>query len=304
MEKTNLEIILKSPITLQLSYRPPYQWQQMLNFLALRAIPGVESAVDGEYLRTVTLATRGKRPVRGWVRVGFLQQRNVLSVSCSPALLPVLTPLLARIRHLFDLHCEPYAVYEALASMNTIRPGLCILGTRLPGCFDPFEMAVRAVLGQQITVKAARTLAARLVDAYGTPFDTGVDHLTRIFPSPEAIMALDGPIENRLGPLGITGVRARTILKLAEAVVRREVDLRFGARPETEIKKLMAIPGIGPWTAQYIAMRALGWSDAFPHTDFGVTKALEPRTPKEILALAETWRPWRSYATVNLWNSH
>ncbi|GFO56082.1 3-methyladenine DNA glycosylase 2 [Geomonas sp. Red276] len=304
MKKTSRTIVLKSPVTLELGYRPPYQWQQMLNFLALRAIPRVERVVDGEYLRTVTMPAREKRQVRGWVRVGFRPQRDVLSVTFSPSLLPVLTTLLARIRHLFDLHCEPYAVYEALASMNTIRAGLCTLGTRLPGCFDPFEMAVRAVLGQQITVKAARTLAARLVAAYGTPIETGVEDLTHIFPSPEAIIALDRPIEDRLGPLGITGVRARTILKLAQVVAGREVDLRFGARPQIEIKKLMAIPGIGPWTAQYVAMRALGWSDAFPHTDFGVKKALEPRTPKEILALAETWRPWRSYATVNLWNSH
>jgi AraC family transcriptional regulator, regulatory protein of adaptative response / DNA-3-methyladenine glycosylase II len=303
MRKPCKPILIKSPITLALSYHPPYQWEQMLIFLALRAIPGVEGVVDGDYLRTVSLATRGKRKIHGWIRVSFRPERQVLAVTVTPALLPVLPHLLSRIRHLFDLHCEPYAVYETLAKMNSIRAGLCTLGTRLPGCFDAFEMAVRAVLGQQITVKAARTLAARMVETYGIPIETGVGCLTHVFPSPEAIVALDGPIENRLGPLGITGARARTILRLAEAVVHREINLDFGSEPEIEVKKLMSIPGIGTWTAQYIAMRALGSPDAFPHMDYGVNKALVPRTPKEILALAESWRPWRSYATINLWNS-
>lgn len=303
MKTPREKIVIKPPITFELSYRPPYQWQQMLSFLALRAVPGVEGVVDGEYLRTVSLATREKRQVHGWVRVSFRPQCQVLALAVSPALLPVLPHLLARIRHLFDLHCEPHAVYETLAIMNTIRADLCTLGTRVPGCFDAFEMAVRAVLGQQITVKAARTLAARLVDAYGIPIQTGVECLTHVFPSPETIIALDGPIENHLGPLGITRARARTILRLAEAVVHKDINLSFGAEPEIEVKKLMVIPGIGSWTAQYIAMRALGWLDAFPHMDYGVKKALAPRTPKEILALAESWRPWRSYATVNLWNS-
>ncbi|MBJ6800570.1 AlkA N-terminal domain-containing protein [Geomonas propionica] len=290
-------------IVLALGYRPPYQWRQMLDFLAQRAIPGVETVIDGAYLRTVHLVSAEKRHVFGWVRVGHRPESNVLTVTVDGALLPVLTQLLARIRHLFDLFCDPDAVYEVLAAMNTVGLNLCTPGTRLPGCFDPFEMAVRAVLGQQITVKAARTLAARLVLAQGTPVATGIEGLTHAFPSPQQIIALAGPIDGHLGPLGITGARARTILELAQAMVREEINFNFGAEPQTELKKLMAIPGIGPWTAQYIAMRAMGWPDAFPDTDFGVKKALAPRTAKEISALAETWRPWRSYATVNLWNS-
>lgn len=292
-----------SNITLGLGYRPPYQWQQMLDFLALRAIPGVEAIRDGEYLRTVNLVTGEKRHVHGWVRVGHRPETNILTVTVDSTLLPVLTHVLARIRHLFDLYCEPHAVYEVLESMNTIHPNLCTPGTRLPGCFDAFEMSVRAVLGQQITVKAARTLAARLVEAYGTPIQTEIECLTHAFPSPEDIIALDGPIDNHLGPLGITKARARTIVELAQAFVRKDIHFTSCAQPEIEIKKLMAIPGIGAWTAQYIAMRAMGWPDAFPHTDYGVKKALAPRTSNEIVALAETWRPWRSYATVNLWNS-
>jgi AraC family transcriptional regulator of adaptative response / DNA-3-methyladenine glycosylase II len=158
-------------------------------------------------------------------------------------------------------------------------------------------------LGQQITVKAARTLAGRLAETYGTPVETGIDGLTRAFPSPENILALVGSIADHLGPLGITGSRARTILELAKAFEQGAIDFNLCARPEAEMQKLRAIPGIGPWTAQYIALRAMGWPDAFPHPDYGVKKALAPLSEREIGELAEAWRPWRSYATVNLWNS-
>ena len=187
--------------------------------------------------------------------------------------------------------------------MNGIRPGLCVLGTRLPGSFNAFEMAVRAVLGQQITVKAAGTLAGRLVNAYGTPIETGIEGLTHAFPTPEDILALGEPIENHLGPLGITGARSRTIRKLSKALEQREIDFDHCVQPEKEMKKLLEIPGIGNWTAQYIAMRTMEWPDAFLETDVGVKKALLPHSSKELLEMAEAWRPWRSYATINLWNS-
>lgn len=288
---------------LSLGYRPPYPWDTMLAFLAARAIPGVETVADGEYRRTARFTLPSGKTVAGWVAIGHQPRNHTLSVTVDAALLPALAQVLARVRHLFDLACNPDAVFEALSSMNAIRPGLCVKGTRLPGCFDPFEMAVRAVLGQQITVKAARTLAARIVEAFGAPIRTGIDGLSRLFPAPEIVLSLGEPIGNHLGPLGVTAARANTIRALASALVNRAVDFSVCARPEDEIKKLMALPGIGVWTAQYIAMRALGWPDAFPHTDYGVKKALEPRTEKEMLTLAEAWRPWRGYAAVNLWNS-
>ncbi len=289
-----------SDITLELGYRPPYQWRRILDFFAFRAVPGVEVVREERYWRTVSLQTEDRRRIQGWLRVENRPEKNVLAVTAGLALLPVLPAVLARIRRQFDLYCNPDIVYEGLASMNEIRPGLCVPGVRLPGCFDPFEMAVRAILGQQITVKAARTLAERLVGAYGIPLKTGVEGLTHIFPSPEAVLALDVPVENRLGPLGISGARSRSIRELAGFFSGRRPDLALP--PEELIEKLLAIPGVGAWTAQYIAMRAFGWPDAFPHTDYGVKKALAPRTEKGVLALAETWRPWRGYATVNLWN--
>ncbi|MEA4969983.1 MAG: AlkA N-terminal domain-containing protein [Candidatus Pelethousia sp.] len=292
-----------SDITLALGYRPPYPWEEMLRFLAGRAIAGIDMVRDSEYLRTVHLVTTEGRHVFGWVRVGQKLQKNVLTVAISETLLPVLPQALARVRHLLDLCCDPDAVYETLQIMNTIRPGLCVPGTRLPGCFNAFEMAVRAVLGQQITVKAASTLAARIVAAYGTPVETGIEGLTHVFPMPEDILSLEGPIENHLGALGVIAARAKTIYELAQAFTQGRINFGLCAQPEEEIKKLMAIRGVGSWTAQYIAMRAMQWPDAFLETDAGIKNALPDYTPKERLKMAEAWRPWRSYATINLWNT-
>ncbi|WAW10824.1 helix-turn-helix domain-containing protein [Oxalobacter vibrioformis] len=290
-------------VTLTLGYRPPYQWKQILDFLAGRVIAGVEKVVDDEYFRTVRLDAGDGQPVYGWIKVGHRPQKNALAVTVSATLLPVLSQVLDRVRHLFDLCCDPDAIVETLAVMNSIRPGLCVPGIRLPGCFDTFEMTVRAVLGQQITVKAAGTLATRLAQVYGTAVDTGIKGLTHVFPSPETLLSLQGQIADHLGLLGITRARANTILGLAKTLAEGEIDLRFCAEPQAELEKLMMIPGIGAWTAQYIAMRAIGWPDAFPHTDYGVKKALSSHVSAEILVLAESWRPWRSYATINLWNT-
>ena len=296
-------------ITLALGYRPPYLWEHIRAFLALRAIPGIEAVHDGAYMRTVRLTTPDGGEASGWIRVAHKPENAVLTVTLASRLLPVLPQALGRVRHLFDLACNPDVVYESLASMNDLQPGLCSHGLRVPGCFDPFEMVVRAVLGQQITVKAAQTLAARLVETFGTPVETGVDGLTHVFPTPQEILGLSGSIADHLGPLGITGARARTIQALASTLAKEEAVFMHCHDPEAEVKKLLELPGIGAWTAHYIAMRALGWTDAFLPTDYGVKKALKPysekseKSEKEISVLAEAWRPWRSYATVNLWNS-
>ena len=302
--KENRDSDAAANIILALGYRPPYRWEQILRFLAQRAIPGIEVIKENEYLRTVKFfAKEKKKYLKGWIRVGNIPKKNTLKVTISPELLPALPQILAKVRQLFDLHCDPETIYEVLSPMNNMHPNLCVPGTRLPGCFDPFEMAIRAVLGQQITVKAASTLAARLVNTYGSPIQTGIDGLTHIFPLPENIIDLDTPIANNLGPLGITSARAKTILGLSKAFVQKEINFDQSADPEIEIKKLLALPGIGNWTARYIAMRAMSWPDAFLETDAGIKKALAPRTEKEMISMSEAWRPWRSYATINLWNS-
>ena len=290
-------------ITLGLGYRPPYSFEEVLDFLRGRAIPGVEFIENQEYYRTVHLQDAGGNDVYGWLKVCQEKSKHVLNVTISETLLPVLPQVLSKIRHLFDLDCNPEIIEETLSSMNDLQAGLCVLGRRLPGCFDSFEMAVRAVLGQQITVKAASTLATRLVQAFGVQIETEIEGLNQVFPTPERILSLEGTISDHLGPLGIIASRARTILALAQAFHLRSIDFSICANPELEMNKLLHIPGIGKWTAQYIAMRTMGWTDAFLETDVGVKKALSPRSEKEILLLSENWRPWRSYAVINLWYS-
>ena len=290
-------------IILSLTYIPPYRWETLLTFLALRAIPGVEMVKGGEYFRTVHIFDKHGEPVYGWLKVSNRPEKNSLSVSISINLVSVIPKILSRIRHLFDLSSDPDEVQEKLSSMNKIQPGLFSPGIRIPGAFNAFEMVVRAVLGQQITVRAARTLVGRFAQTFGTPLKTGVEGLTHTFPVSETILSLGDNIADHLGPIGITSRRAKTILELARAIQYKTIELKFPTQPEKVIEKLKEIPGIGEWTAQYIAMRAMRWPDAFPHTDYGIKKALSPRTHKEILELAESWRPCRSYAAVNLWNS-
>jgi AraC family transcriptional regulator, regulatory protein of adaptative response / DNA-3-methyladenine glycosylase II len=289
-------------VTLSLGYRPPYAWDRLISFLALRAVPGVESVTPDAYRRTVAIR-KGETVHYGWVSVSDRPKRNALSVTLAAALLPVLPQVLSRIRHLFDVSCSPLEIYERLTTADSLLPGILSPGIRLPGCFDPFEMSVRAILGQQITVKAARTLAGRVARALGDKIETPFEGLGFTFPRPGRVLGLQGPIEDHLGPLGITGARARSILALALALGTGAVTLSLHADPEDTMKRLLKLPGFGPWTAQYIAMRALGWPDAFLTGDLGVQKALSGIAPEEISALSEMWRPWRSYATVALWTS-
>jgi AraC family transcriptional regulator of adaptative response / DNA-3-methyladenine glycosylase II len=288
--------------TLFLGYRPPFGWNKLLSFLADRAIPGVESARDGAYRRTVVMRSGGER-LRGWIAVENMEGKNALAATLAPSLFPVLPKILARIRNLFDLDNEPGGVFAALAAMNRLKPGICVPGTRLPGCFDPFEMAVRAVLGQQITVKAACTLAGRIARAFGEPMETPFAELTHGFPDPETLGGLPEAAGNRLGPLGIIGSRARAISALAQSLSAGTITLSPLADPEEEVGKLLSLPGVGHWTAQYLAMRALRWPDAFPHTDYGLRKALAGPTSAQLLEMSGQWRPWRAYAAMNLWNS-
>jgi AraC family transcriptional regulator of adaptative response / DNA-3-methyladenine glycosylase II len=289
-------------ITVFLGYRPPYGWDRLIAFLGSRAIPGVEEVVDGVYRRTISARIGGER-YSGWIAVSHAGKRNALSVTIEPALLPVLPRVLASVRNLFDLDCDPAEVYGTLAVMNAFKPGVCREGARVPGCVDPFEMGVRTVLGQQITVKAARTLATRLARQFGAPVTTPFEGLTHAFPTPEAMSDLGETIESRLGELGIIRSRSRSIRALAGAMIDGAVTLSPAADPGEQMRRLLELPGFGPWTVQYLTMRTLAWPDAFPHTDYGVKMAMDNRPPGEILALAEQWRPWRSYATINLWNS-
>ncbi len=302
-KQLSLAVSQTDMVTIFAGYHPPYEWECLLSFFAERAVPGIEVVKNNEYWRTVSLEDMNKRRITGWIKIGHISEKNMLAISISTSLLPVLPQVLARVRIMFDLYCDPAIIYNDLKVMNKVKPDLCILGTRLPGCFNVFEMAVRTILGQQVSIKAAQTLIARFTEKLGIPLQTNIEGLTHIFPTPEMIVHIKEPLENILGKLGITSMRSKAIKSLAFALYTGEVDLTFCSSPEREVEKLLKLPGIGQWTAQYLAMRAMNWPDAFLDTDYGVKKALKTLTSQEISELKTQCSPWGSYATINLWNS-
>lgn len=281
-------------LTFELSFRPPFDWPAMSAFLGTRAIAGVEAVADGCYRRTVRMQGDGKEQT-GWIAVGISPRKPTLRVTVSASLARVLPPLLSRVKALMDLACHPADVAQTLGALAKRHPGL-----RVPGAFDGFEMAVRAILGQQVTVVAASTVAGRFAAAFGDPVPTPFAALTTLFPMAAHVAALS---PGRIARLGMPGARARTIIALARAVAEGNLVLMPNADVETTLDRLRALPGVGEWTAQYIAMRALCWPDAFPHTDLGIMKALGETNPRRVLAIGESWRPWRAYAVMHLWQS-
>jgi AraC family transcriptional regulator of adaptative response / DNA-3-methyladenine glycosylase II len=266
----------------------------MTSFLGARSILGVES-VDSTAYRRVVRIDSGRTERRGWIEIRAVAGRAALRASVSASLEPALPDVLARVDHLMDLSCRPRSVSRALGRLAAANPGV-----RVPGVFDGFEVAVRAILGQQITVAAARTLAGRFAGAFGRPVRTPFEGLTTAFPSHRDVAGL-GPAS--IARLGVIGTRARSILAVARAMRDDGLVLAPGAPVVATLAQLRELPGIGEWTAQYIAMRALAWRDAFPHTDYGVMKALAEKDPRRVLAAAEPWRPWRAYAVMHLWRS-
>jgi AraC family transcriptional regulator of adaptative response / DNA-3-methyladenine glycosylase II len=282
--------------TLQLTYRPPYDWKGMLEFLQARTIKDVEFVTDTFYSRTIRL---GKHT--GWIKVTHVPEKRALMVEFTHSLTPVLPALLGRLRNLFDLSARPDVIAAHLMKDKRIKksvgknPGL-----RVPGAFDGFEMAIRAILGQQVTVKAATTIACRFADAFGDRIETPFAELTRLSPSAQDVAKAN---VDAIARLGIVSARAKSIIALAKAYVAGEVQLDAGANPEKAIRALVALPGIGQWTAHYIAMRALRWPDAFPKEDIAVRNNLGGVTAKEAEELSQVWRPWRSYAVLHIWKN-
>lgn len=280
--------------SLLLTYRPPFDWASLLSFLSKRAIKGVESVDNISYARTVRLGEH-----TGWIRV--VQVTNALKVEFTHSLTPVLPALLGRLRNLFDLDAHPALIVAHLQQDPRLGESLSKdPGLRVPGAFDNFEMAVRAILGQQITVQAATTLGGRFADAFGTPIETPFPELTHLSPIPERLITVSA---DEIASLGIVGARARALLALAEACVSKALLSDVVMQPDRAIMLLTSLPGIGDWTAQYIAMRALRWPDAFPASDVVVRKNIGGVTAKEAEQLSQAWRPWRSYAVMHIWKN-
>ncbi len=281
--------------TLRLAYRPPFDVDGVIGFFAARCVAGVE-AVDvaaRALRRTLSLPHQGQT-LRGWLAARFVVDRHELEVVLSPSLAPALGAVVQRLRHGLDLDADPAPVEAALADL----PGAA--GTRVPSGLDGFEIAVRVILGQQVSVAAARTLTGRLVESLGESLPTPFADLNRLFPSAQRIAEAT---PDEIGRLGIVRQRVGALQALAAQVHAGHIELHAGAPMAATLDALRALPGIGEWTVQLIAMRALAWPDAFPASDIGVMNALGTRSLKAVDARAQAWRPWRAYAVMRLWQS-
>ncbi|MCW5889245.1 MAG: DNA-3-methyladenine glycosylase 2 family protein [bacterium] len=278
-------------VTLRLPYRAPFAWDALADFLAHRAISGVETATRAGCRRALRVGD-----AVGTVAVRPLPDADALEARLEFAPPVAIDRVVARIRGVFDLDADPAAIGARLAADPTLAARWHRLpGVRVPGAWSGFELAVRAILGQQVSVRGATTLAGRLVARCGERAGAAL-----LFPTPERLAGAD------LGGLGLTGARVATIDRLARAVAGGRLDLDGPAAPAT-LAALHALPGIGPWTVQYVAMRALRDPDAFLPTDVGVLRALARDgvrpTPRAAAERAEGWRPWRAYALMLLWLS-
>lgn len=284
-------------VVLRLGYRPPYDFLALLDFLRGRALPGVESVAEGSYARSIDVSEGG-----AWLRVSaWPGGAPALRLELHGVPPSRMHSLVVTIRRMFDLDADPQVIAGALKHDAVLGP-LCRAhpGLRIPGAWDGFETAVRAVLGQQISVAAARTLAIRLVDAFGKHQVVATDAgLYRMFPTPEALAEAD------LSRIGLTRRRAETVRAVACALLDGQADFRAGSTLDHFVSRWTEVPGVGPWTAQYVALRALGHPDAFPSGDLVLRRAASTSeaalSAGELEKRSQAWRPWRGYAVMQLW---
>jgi AraC family transcriptional regulator of adaptative response / DNA-3-methyladenine glycosylase II len=274
----------------RLHFRPPYHWKGMLAFLAARATPGVEIVESDSYRRTISMNGHD-----GHFEVSLEEGRDALRVRIEFGDPHSLIFIVERIRAMFDLNADWAAIVQSLTGYTVLAEGLkADPGLRVPGCWNGFELATRAILGQQITVKAATVLAGRMASSFGKQISIA-GGLTHLFPSPEVLA------DAKLCDIGLTRARAETIRALARAVCDGKIGFDAVVDSDALLNRLCDIPGIGKWTAQYVAMRALGEPDAFPASDLGLLRAMGLSSFRELEQRAEAWRPWRAYAAMYLW---
>jgi AraC family transcriptional regulator of adaptative response / DNA-3-methyladenine glycosylase II len=294
---TQIRKLVRKPATqmgnqylFRLHFRPPYHWQGMLDFLAPRATPGVECVEESTYRRTITANGHA-----GYFEVSLDPSRDALLVRIDFPEPRSLFFIVERIRAMFDLNADWSSIAKTLRHDPELAPKIhSDPGVRVPGSWNGFELAVRAILGQQVTVKGATCLAGRIASTFGEVFP-GPDGLTHVFPAAEVLA------NAKLTSVGLTGARAETIRLLAQAVNTGKINFEGVIDSEEFLHRLCEIPGIGNWTAQYVAMRALREPDAFPSSDLGLLRAVSIRNSKELESRAVAWRPWRAYAAMYLW---
>lgn len=272
----------------ELVYHPPYDWQWMFGFLALRAVSGVEAVTPTRYCRSFASGQH-----QGLITLEPDEKRHVLKVTLSDGLLPVAEDVLLKVRQLLDLDRHPQPLLESLGELAQARPGL-----RLPGCMDAFEQAIRAILGQLVSVAMAAKLAGKVAQNFGEPLERFPEW--RLFPEARRLAALT---PEQLKPLGMPLKRGEAIINLARLVEAGEFPLTIPANVELGVKQLMALPGIGRWTANYFALRGWQASDVFLPDDYLIKQRFPGMTPAKIRRYAERWQPWRSYALLHIWYS-
>jgi AraC family transcriptional regulator, regulatory protein of adaptative response / DNA-3-methyladenine glycosylase II len=283
-------------ISLRLPFSPPLNWTELIKFYGDRSISGMEAVNNESYRRVISIADN-----RGAIEVSTVLGESYLLARIWFPQIANLGEIVTRLRRMFDLAANVNEISTHLARDPLLRDLVTEqAGLRIPGAWDTFELAVRAILGQQVSVAAARTLAGRLIATYGEPIAGYAEMgLNTVFPNPQALMDAD------LTGMGITHARGIAIASLARALVEHPCILSPLNRVEDTIKSLCALPGIGEWTAQYIAIRALGEPDAFPHTDLGLLRSMEklgePLTKTQLESRSQIWRPWRAYAAMHLW---
>lgn len=298
LRKKNMpEAILEGHVTVYLSYRPPFDWPLMLSFLKNRQLNNVERVDDQSYSRSVLF-----NKVSGWFSVSHAKDKYALKLTVQLSDYRYLNKIISQVRQMFDLDADMAHIHQqlsthpVLAKIISQTPGL-----RLPGCWDIFEFSIRAILGQQISVKAATTLANRIAIKYGSPCEENPFGISHYFPSPTELTNAE------YQDIGLTRSRISTLQNWL--AFYQQNDQIFYQYPSLAVleQTLLDIKGIGPWTINYIAMRGLSDPDAFPSADLGIIKALtidnEKPSNKAILALSEQWRPWRAYAAIYLWQS-
>jgi AraC family transcriptional regulator of adaptative response / DNA-3-methyladenine glycosylase II len=284
-------------IEVRLGFRPPFDMDAMFEFHARHALKGMETGgadASTPFTRTLRIVQAGQAHT-GWLRLRFDAEHEQVRLSVSDSLAIVLPVVISRVRALLDLDAEPMAINAVLNGPFPQGDGL-----RVPGTLDGFEMAVRIVLGQQISVAAARTIGGRLVTAFGEPIATPFDGIDRLFPTPEALLAASS---EALGHLGIVRQRQGALQALARETIAGRLALHPGADVGATLAALHALPGVGDWTAQCIAMRALRWPDAFPSGDVALQKAMGVATARAAAEASLAWRPWRSYAVLRAWQT-
>jgi len=315
IRKTRKASINQKAVIVNLFYRPPYDWKRVMDFFRVRAIPSVEMVTDTGIYRRSLLVQKDEQTISGWLQVVPVEKEYKVQVSVSDSLSVVLPDVIKRVKKAFDLDLDP-----------SMLPDDFYDGVRLPGCFDVFEMSCRAILGQQISVKAATTLSGKMASALGQPIETPWPEINRHFPRPQEINVLTEPLEDVLGPLGIIGARSRTMNEMAKGFLEGSLVMSQETIPDDLRNRLLIIKGIGEWTADYLIMRGLSWPDSFLYTDLVVKKRLMPLLnddkghrlsenhqdlskykmnklyEKKALAYGEAYRPWRSYLNLNLWN--